>query len=80
MKATDVKFGDIIHSNDDTMIEVHSIGEDGEVFYLSYADGARGELGKPPYIDYYGFIQECRECTENEKELYKILKGKLMYK
>ena len=71
MKRTEVKFGDIVHSNDDTMIEVHHIGENGEVCYCSYADNARERLGEPPYSRFYGYIGECRKCTEEEIKIYR---------
>ena len=68
MKKEEVKYGDIIHSNDDSIIKVHHIGDEGEVFYIAYADNARGELGHIPYTHSYGTIDECYEASAHEKE------------
>lgn len=68
MDIHSLKFGDIVHSSDDTLIKVHHIGKNGEVYYLAYADAARGRLQKEQYISFYGYISSCYQATEYEKK------------
>jgi hypothetical protein len=70
MEKESIKKGDLIHSNDDTIIQVHHIGEYGEVYYLAYADNARGQIGSEPFDRHYGYIGECHEVTEAETEWF----------
>ena len=67
MDTHSLKFGDIVHSSDDTLIKVHHIGKNGEVHYMAYADAARGRLQKEPYTCFYGYISSCYQATEDEK-------------
>ena len=66
MEKNDVKYGDIIHASDDSLVMVHHIGKLGEVHYLAYADAARGRIGEPPYDRYYGTIDKCYPATDTE--------------
>lgn len=68
MDIHSLKFGDIVHSSDDTLIKVHHIGINGEVYYIAYADAARGRLQKEPYTFFYGYISFCHQATEDEKK------------
>lgn len=63
-----VKKGEIIHTSDDSLIKVHHIGENGEVFYMAYADNARGKIQECPYAHYYGYISSCYTATEEQKQ------------
>lgn len=67
-RLSTVNRGDIIHSSDDTLINVHHIGKNGEVFFLAYADNARGRMQSKPYYCYYGYISECYPATEEQKK------------
>lgn len=66
MRREDVNYGQNIHSNDDTIIKVHHIGDNGEVHYFAYADNARGRMGKEPYKEFYGYIDQCYPTTPSE--------------
>ncbi len=63
-----LKIGDIVCSSDDTLVKVHHLGRNGEVFYMVYADAARGRLQKEPYTRFYGFISSCHQATEDQKK------------
>lgn len=67
MDIHSLKFGDIVHSSDDTLIKVHRLGRNGEVYYMAYADAARGRLQREPYTRFYGFISSCHQATEDQK-------------
>lgn len=67
-----LKIGDIVCSSDDTLVKVHHLGRNGEVFYMAYADAARGRLQKEPYTRFYGFISSCYQATEDKKNGLKI--------
>lgn len=63
-----VNRGDIIHSSDDTLIKVHHIGKNGEVFFMAYADNVRVRIQSKPYYCFYGYIKECYPVTEEQKK------------
>lgn len=63
-----LKIGDIVCSSDDTLVKVHHLGRNGEVFYMAYADAARGRLQKEPYTCFYGYISSCYQAAEDEKK------------
>lgn len=68
-KILTAKKGDIIHSSCDTLIKVHHIGKNGEVFYIAYADNARGKIQQEPCnTHYYGYISSCYTATEEQKQ------------
>lgn len=68
MDIHSLKFGDIVHSSDDTLIKVHHIGKNGEVYYMAYADAARGRLQKEPYtffMDIFLFAIKLQKMKRN---------------
>lgn len=67
MNKEEVHYGDIIHSNDDTLVKVHHIGDNGEVYYFAYADNARGAMGEKPYNRFYGNIYNSYPATPEQK-------------
>lgn len=67
MTKEEVHYGDIIHSNDDTLVKVHHIGNNGEVHYLAYADNTRGKMGEEPYKSFYGNILHSYPATKEQK-------------
>ena len=72
MNLHSLKIGDIVHSSDDTLIKVHHLGINGEVYFMAYADAARGRLQREPYTRFYGFISSCYQATEDEKKWLEI--------
>lgn len=68
MNADEVKEGDIIHSDDDSIIKVHHIDDEGYVHYMAYADCARGCIQVAPYPRTYGTIDECYPASEGDKQ------------
>ena len=68
MNANEVKEGDIIHSDDDSIIKVHHIDKDGGVHYMAYADCALGSIQVAPYLHTYGTIDECCPASEGDKQ------------
>lgn len=67
LEANMVHHGDIVHASDDSLIKIHHIGAEGEVYYEAYADNARGQLQYEPYTYHYGFITDCYPATEKQK-------------
>lgn len=67
LEANMVRKGDIVHASDDTLIKIHHIGAEGEVYYEAYADNARGRIQHEPYTYHYGFITSCYPATEKQK-------------
>ena len=67
LEANMVNRGDIVHASDDTLIKIHHIGAEGEVYYEAYADNVRGRLQDEPYTCHYGFITSCYPATEKQK-------------
>lgn len=63
-----LKIGDIVCSSDETLVKVHHLGINGEVYFMAYADAARGRLQREPYTLFYGFISSCHQATENQKK------------
>ena len=62
-----VNRGDIVHASDDSLVLIHHIGTEGEVYYEAYADNARGQLQYEPYTHHYGYIKDCYPATEKQK-------------
>jgi hypothetical protein len=67
LEANMVNRGDIVHASDDSLVLIHHIGTEGEVYYEAYADNARGRLQYEPYTYHYGFITSCYPATEKQK-------------
>lgn len=67
LEANMVNRGDIVHASDDSLVLIHHIGAEGEVYYEAYADNARGRLQDEPYTCHYGFITSCYPATEKQK-------------
>lgn len=68
MELHSLKIGDIVCSSDETLVKVHHLGRNGEVYFMAYADAARGRLQKEPYTRFYGFISSCHQATEDQKK------------
>lgn len=69
MEKKNVKEGDVVVSSDGTLVKVHSIGYDNEVFYYAYyADASDNRIAKDPYDHYYGYIDDCCPATSVDKE------------
>ena len=67
LEANMVNRGDIVHASDDSLVLIHHIGAEGEVYYKAYADNARGKLQHEPYTHFYGYITDCYPATEKQK-------------
>ena len=67
LDANMVKRGDIVHAADDSLVLIHHIGAEGEVYYEAFADNARGQLQYEPYTYHYGFITSCYPATKKQK-------------
>lgn len=68
LEASMVNRGDIVHASDDSLVLIHHLGIEGEVYYEAYADNARGELQHKPYNYHYGYITDCYPATEKQKQ------------
>lgn len=68
LEAYMVNCGDIVHASDDSLVLIHHLGVEGEVYYEAYADNARGELQHKPYNYHYGYITDCYPATEKQKQ------------
>ena len=67
-----LKIRDIVCSSDGSLVKVHHLGINGEVYFMAYADAARGRLQKEPYTCFYGYISSCYQATEDEKKWLEI--------
>ena len=67
LEANMVNSGDIVHASDDSIVQIHHLGANGEVHYIAYADNARGELQDKPFTCYYDIITNCFPATEKQK-------------
>lgn len=62
-----VRCGDIVKSLDNVLVQIHHIGEHGEVHYIAFADKYYGEMQRAPYCCTYGYITQFYTATIKEK-------------
>lgn len=62
-----VRCGDIVKTLDNVLVQIHHIGEHGEVHYIAFADKEYGEMQREPYRCTFGYIQDYRQATIKEK-------------
>lgn len=62
-----VRCGDIVKSLDNALVQIHHIGEHGEVHYIAFADKYYGEMQRAPYCCTYGYITQFYTATIKEK-------------
>lgn len=69
MDIHSLKFGDIVHSSDDTLIKVHHLGINGDVYFMAYADAARGRLQReshtPVFMDLFLLAIKLQKIKKN---------------
>lgn len=62
-----LRCGDIVKTLDNTLVQIHHIGEHGEVHYIAFADKYYGEMQRAPYRCTYGYIEHFYIATIKEK-------------
>lgn len=62
-----VRCGDIVKSLDNVLVQIHHVGEHGEVHYIAFADKYYGEMQRAPYRCTYGYITHFYTATIKEK-------------
>ena len=62
-----VRCGDIVKSLDNVLVQIHHVGEHGEVHYIAFADKEYGEMQRAPYRCTYGYITHFYTATIKEK-------------
>lgn len=67
VNADEVRCGDIVKTLDNLLVQIHHIGELGEVHYIAFADKFYGEMQRAPYRCTYGYIGHFYVATINEK-------------
>lgn len=65
--ADKVRCGDIVKALDNSLVQIHHIGEHGEVHYIAFADKEYGEMQRAPYRYTYGYITQFYTATIKEK-------------
>lgn len=65
--ADKVRCGDIVKTLDNILVQIHHIGECGEVHYIAFADKYYGEMQRAPYRCTYGYITQFYTATIKEK-------------
>jgi len=64
------KWGDTLTHNDGTILKVHHIGSNGEVYYIAkYMRRSVCRLNQDTTYCHYGYIKDCRKSTEDERRL-----------
>lgn len=67
VNADKVRCGDIVKTLDNVLVQIHHIGEYGEVYYIAFADKYYGEMQRAPYRCTYGYIEHFYVATIKEK-------------
>lgn len=67
VNADEVRCGDIVKTLDNVLVQIHHIGEFGEVHYIAFADKEYGEMQRAPYRCTYGYIGQFYVATIKEK-------------
>lgn len=67
VNADKVRCGDIVKALDSSLVQIHHIGEHGEVHYIAFADKYYGEMQSAPYRCTYGYITQFYTATIREK-------------
>lgn len=67
VNADEVRCGDIVKTLDNLLVQIHHIGEFGEVHYIAFADKEYGEMQRAPYRCTYGYIGHFYVATIKEK-------------
>lgn len=67
VNADKVRCGDIVKALDNSLVQIHHIGEHGEVHYIAFADKYYGEMQRAPYRYTYGYITQFYTATIKEK-------------
>lgn len=67
LHADKVRCGDIVKALDNSLVQIHHIGEHGEVHYIAFADKEYGEMQCAPYRYTYGYITHFYTATIKEK-------------
>lgn len=67
VNADKVRCGDIVKTLDNVLVQIHHIGEFGEVHYIAFADKEYGEMQRAPYRCTYGYITQFYTATIKEK-------------
>lgn len=62
-----VRCGDIVKTLDNVLVQIHHVGEHGEVHYIAFADKEYGEMQRAPYRCTYGYIGQFYVATIKEK-------------
>ena len=67
VNADKVRCGDIVKALDNVLVQIHHIGEHGEVHYIAFADKEYGEMQRSHYRCTYGYIGQFYTATIKEK-------------
>lgn len=65
--ADKVRCGDIVKTLDNVLVQIHHVGEHGEVHYIAFAYKEYGEMQRAPYRCTYGYITQFYTATIKEK-------------